>query len=73
VEKVAAAAGATELLRIGALPDRPDDPPYIVADTTRLDREVGWRPTRDLDAAVRETVAWWREQPGVPRSGQRRQ
>jgi nucleoside-diphosphate-sugar epimerase len=69
VEKVAAAANATELLRIGALPDRPDDPPYIVADTTRLHREVGWRPTRDLDAAVRETVAWWREQrrPAVPR------
>jgi nucleoside-diphosphate-sugar epimerase len=61
VEKVAAAADATELLRIGTLPDRPDDPPYIVADTTRLGREVGWRPARDLDAAVRETVAWWRE------------
>jgi len=74
VEKVAAAADVTELLRIGALPDRPDDPPYIVADTTRLDREVGWRPTRDLDAAVRETVAWWREQPRArtSRSGRRR-
>jgi nucleoside-diphosphate-sugar epimerase len=64
-ELVGVAAGRPELLRVGGLPDRPEDPPYLVADTGRLEREVGWRPSGDLSAWVGATVAWWREHRSV--------
>jgi hypothetical protein len=35
-ERLVAAAGRPELLDVGALPDRPGDPPEIVADVARL-------------------------------------
>lgn len=33
--------GRSDLIRLGRLPDRPGEAPYVVADTTRLVREVG--------------------------------
>jgi len=56
VAMVARAAGGEELVRYGALPDRPDDPASIVADVTRLEREVGWRPREPLEAGIERTV-----------------
>lgn len=48
VEALGRITGRTDLLRIGALPDRAE-PPYIVADTARLRREVGFTECADLD------------------------
>lgn len=61
VELVGASTGRPELLRVGALPERAEDPPFLVADTGRLEGEVGWRPSGDLAAWLDETVVWWRE------------
>ncbi len=51
------AAGKPELVRLGALPDRPGEVPVMVADVTRLRREVGFTqpPTveDDLRALLR--------------------
>jgi nucleoside-diphosphate-sugar epimerase len=46
---------------LGALPPRAAEPPVLYADVTRLTREVGWRPRLDLEAGLRDTIAWWRE------------
>ncbi len=62
VDEVARAAGRPELLRVGAVPMRPDDPPLLVADVRRLRDEVGWAPSRTLRAGIEETVSWWKEQ-----------
>jgi len=35
-------AGHPDLVKLGALPDRPDDPPVLVADVARLKNEVGY-------------------------------
>jgi nucleoside-diphosphate-sugar epimerase len=59
-ELIAAHAGGGDRLDIGAIPTRPDDPPSLVADTTRLQGEVGWRPRLTLDEGVAQSVAWWR-------------
>ncbi len=59
-ELIAAPAGGTDRLDVGAIPTRADDPPSLVADTARLRREVGWRPGLPLAQGVAETVAWWR-------------
>jgi len=43
---------------------RPGDPPELVADPSKIRRELGWRPTRTLDDAVRS--AWEFKMRGTP-------
>jgi nucleoside-diphosphate-sugar epimerase len=40
-------AGRPDLIRLGALLDRPGDPPSLIADTTRLG-SLGFRPAYTL-------------------------
>ncbi|MEA2139827.1 MAG: UDP-glucose 4-epimerase, partial [Solirubrobacteraceae bacterium] len=61
-EQLAAAAGRPELLDVGALPDRPGDPPEIAADVARLRDEVGFAPSWSLADGLAETLGWWRSQ-----------
>ncbi|MCO4774131.1 MAG: UDP-glucose 4-epimerase GalE [Deltaproteobacteria bacterium] len=42
---------------------RPGDPPMLVASAERARRELGWSPTRDLAAIVRDAWAWHRSHP----------
>lgn len=53
--------GHPELLRMGAIPVAPDDPPALLADVKRLNGEVGWRPEGDMDAWLDRTIEWWRQ------------
>ena len=50
---IAEIAGRPYLLRLGALPDRPNEPPYMVAHTGRLRREVGFTAPVSLAAELR--------------------
>jgi len=50
---VATATGRPDLLGVGALPERPDEPPLVVADTARLEFDVGWRPSGELTGWVK--------------------
>lgn len=43
---------------------RPGDPPYLVADVSRI-REVGFRPEVGLEEGLARTVSWFREQHEV--------
>lgn len=52
--------GRAELIRLGALPTAGGEPESLTADVKRLREEVGWSPPHELDAALRETVEWWR-------------
>jgi len=61
IEHVARAVGRPELVRLGALPTRPDEPPLLVADVSRLREEVGWTPSVPLEKGIERAVAWWRE------------
>lgn len=54
-------AGRPELIRLGALPQRPGDPPLIVADTQRLARELGFRPRYDLRNGLVHCWNWWKD------------
>jgi nucleoside-diphosphate-sugar epimerase len=60
VERVARLCGRPELVRFGARPTPPNDPPLLVADVTRLRDELGWRPRYDLERGLEDTVEWWR-------------
>ena len=60
VAQIAELAGREDLPRYGALPDRPGDPPLLVADVRRLRDEVGYGGGRALRDGLRETLEWWR-------------
>jgi nucleoside-diphosphate-sugar epimerase len=51
-----------DLIRLGARPAPLDEPTFVVADTSRLNREVGWMPSSDLHCGLRQTVEWWKAQ-----------
>lgn len=57
VATLAEHAGRPDLVRLGAIPQRPGEPPFIVADTRRLNEEVGWRPAVALEAALAAVVS----------------
>lgn len=59
-EALARIAGKPDLLKIGALPDRPDEPAAIAADATRLSREIAFRPRISLEQGLSDALAYWR-------------
>jgi nucleoside-diphosphate-sugar epimerase len=61
VHEIGRQTGREELLAVGALPERPGEAPFVVADVTRLSEEVGWRPRFSLPDGLRDTIAWWGE------------
>ncbi len=62
VERLARLLGRPELVRRGVRPDRPGEPPLLVADVVRLREEVGYRPRWELADGLAATVRWWVEQ-----------
>jgi len=60
VALIAAKLDASERVDFGAFPRPANDPPRISADVSGL-RSIGWAPHHTLDAAIDETIAWWRE------------
>lgn len=59
VRRLAQLVERSNLLRLGAIPDRAGEPPRIVADITRLKTEVGFAPAHDLDSGLRHALSFW--------------
>jgi nucleoside-diphosphate-sugar epimerase len=57
-ETLARIAGRPELLRVGALPDRPGDPARIVGSAARLREEAGFSPKFGLLDGLADVYAW---------------
>jgi nucleoside-diphosphate-sugar epimerase len=55
----------SDLVRLGALETRADDPDLLAGDTHRLFKEVGWQPKYKLDQGLKETIKWWENQLSV--------
>ena len=60
IQRIAQIVDRTELLRLGALPYRQDEPMVIRTDATLLRRGLGWSPHYDLDRGLRQTIDWWK-------------
>jgi nucleoside-diphosphate-sugar epimerase len=56
-QKAAKIVGREDLLTIERQPPTPANPAILLADTTRLKREVGWQPQYDLIAGLKQVVA----------------
>jgi len=59
VSMIAAKMKAEHLVRFGAIPTSPDDPPLLVADVRRIKNEVKWSPNLGLDQGIDHTIEWW--------------
>lgn len=59
-------AGRPDLVRIGALPDRPDEPASILARVDRLRNETAFAGPRPLRTGLAEALDWWARQMGRP-------
>ena len=51
-----------ELVRFGQRPSESTEPGSLTAEVKRLNNEVGWTPTYDLDQGLAQTIAWWKDQ-----------
>jgi nucleoside-diphosphate-sugar epimerase len=58
-ETLGALCDRPDLVRIGALPDRPNEPSRVVADVKRLRAEVNFRPDRSLEEGLRDALDYW--------------
>jgi nucleoside-diphosphate-sugar epimerase len=67
--RIAARLGADSFLRLGARETAAGEPKLLLPDVSRLERELGWQPRFTLDAALADTIAWWRTALGLPGSG----
>jgi nucleoside-diphosphate-sugar epimerase len=60
VDRIGRQIGRPELLRLGARPAPPQEPPLLVPEIRRLRDEARWRPRFTLNEALSDTIAWWR-------------
>jgi len=54
-----------DLVRFGESTDALNGPKLLVADVERLNNEVGWKPSYDLDRGLGQTLDWWKDQKKV--------
>lgn len=57
VERAASLGDALPLMRFGARPIQPGEPPLLAASVARLHDEVGFRPRWNLDTGLRDALA----------------
>jgi nucleoside-diphosphate-sugar epimerase len=50
--------GQAGLVRFGARPENPTDPPVVVADHRKLVEGTGWSPAYDLASGLQQTIEW---------------
>jgi len=62
IETIAGQMGKNDLLSLGAIPFPEHEPLLLVADTNRLQKEVGWKPRYSLESGLEQTISWWRTQ-----------
>ena len=60
IERIAGQTGRQDLVQLGARPAAVHEPPVLLPDVRRLRLEAQWRPRFTLDAALSDTVEWWR-------------
>jgi len=54
--------GKPDLLRLGAVVSKAEEPPLVVADTRRLTNETDCCPHITLEAGLAQTINWWARQ-----------
>jgi nucleoside-diphosphate-sugar epimerase len=53
--------GKEDDIQLGALPARENEPLFIIPNTSRLHKEVGWCQKYSLEEGIRDTISWWKK------------
>lgn len=61
VKTIGQLLGREDLIDLGALPAKGDEPGILVADIRRLENVVGWTPSHSLEEGLLATIDWWRQ------------
>ena len=64
-EKIGDLLGRRSLLQFGVRPAPDGEPPVIVADVTRLKKEVGWVAQISLEKGLQDTIDKYRQELGA--------
>jgi len=60
--KIGELSGHPDLVKIGALPERSNEPGFRVAKIERLRDQVGFHPSIDFDQGIVDNLQYWRQQ-----------
>jgi len=55
--------GASYARQIAFVTDRPGHDRRYAIDATKIERELGWRPTETFESGIRKTVRWYLDNP----------
>lgn len=59
IYKIADKINQRDLVQLGVQSVPESEPPFLIANISRLSKELGWLPKLDLDSGLEETIAWW--------------
>lgn len=62
IEQITDLLGGKEWIHFDAIPARKDEPTRLVADVTRLKRELQWKQKYNLEEGLCQTIAWWKKE-----------
>jgi len=51
-----------ELIALNTAEESDNKAPIVLADITRLQNELGWKPKYDLENGIEATIQWWKKQ-----------
>jgi nucleoside-diphosphate-sugar epimerase len=63
LEEIGRQLGCPELIHFGSLPAPTGHMLQIWANTSRLVKEVGWKPHYDLACGIEQAIRFWRASP----------
>ncbi len=61
VEKIGVLLDKSDLIQLGTRPESPEELPVILADVSRLKKELHWHPQHDLEQGLEAAITWWQE------------
>ncbi|HXY21927.1 MAG TPA: dTDP-glucose 4,6-dehydratase [Burkholderiaceae bacterium] len=61
--RAAGATGGSYARQITFVKDRPGHDRRYAIDCSKIERELGWRPTESFDSGLRKTIAWYLASP----------
>ncbi len=53
--------GRSDLIEFGKVPISPNEPPLLIADTSKIREIVRWSARYDLKQGLDKTICWWRD------------
>lgn len=61
VREIGEKIGLSELIKLGVIPVKDNEPIMMVGNCKKLNSELGWEPKYTLKQGIQDTVEWWKK------------